>query len=40
MGTAENKGIVRRIYEVAINNHDLDLLDSWTFWATTSCPTT
>jgi predicted SnoaL-like aldol condensation-catalyzing enzyme len=29
MGTAENKGIVRRIYEDAINNHDLDLLDNY-----------
>jgi steroid delta-isomerase-like uncharacterized protein len=29
MGTAENKDIVRRIYQEAINNHDLDLLDSY-----------
>jgi steroid delta-isomerase-like uncharacterized protein len=29
MATAENKEIVRRIYEEAINNHDLDLLDNY-----------
>jgi steroid delta-isomerase-like uncharacterized protein len=29
MGTAENKDIVRRIYEDAISNHHLDLLDHY-----------
>jgi predicted ester cyclase len=29
MGTAENKEIVRRIYEDAISNHDLELLDHY-----------
>ena len=29
MGTAENKDIVRRIYEDAISNHNLDLLDHY-----------
>jgi steroid delta-isomerase-like uncharacterized protein len=29
MGTAGNKDIVRRIYEEAINNHDLELLDNY-----------
>ena len=29
MGTAENKDIMRRIYEDAINNHDPDALDNY-----------
>ena len=29
MGTAENKEIVRRIYEDAISNHNLELLDHY-----------
>ena len=29
MGTAENKDIVRRLYEDAINSHDLDALDHY-----------
>lgn len=29
MGTAENKEIVRRIYEDAINSHDPDTLDNY-----------
>ena len=31
MGTAESKDIVRRIYEDAINRHDLDALDDYIF---------
>jgi predicted ester cyclase len=30
MATAENKDIVRRLYEDAINSHDLDALDNYT----------
>ena len=29
MGTPENKEIVRRLYEDAINSHDLDALDNY-----------
>jgi hypothetical protein len=29
MGTAENKDIVRRVYEEVVNNHNLDLPSSY-----------
>jgi steroid delta-isomerase-like uncharacterized protein len=29
MGTAENKDIVRRVYEEVVNNHNVDLLSSY-----------
>lgn len=29
MGTAENKDIVRRVYEEVVNNHNLDLLGNY-----------
>ena len=29
MGTAENKDVVRRVYEEVVNNHNVDLLSSY-----------